>query len=65
MPLAMAARSDGWREVVEQVVADDGLNVNRRGVVFVPVMANRDLAALAMRVATCSREVYLCLLDDA
>lgn len=45
------------------MVAADGLNVNRRGVVFVPLVEGRDIASLAGDLARTSREVYLSLLD--
>jgi hypothetical protein len=40
------------------------MNVNRRGVVFVIGFERRDLADLAMRLAECSRLVYLSLLQS-
>jgi hypothetical protein len=46
-----------WLEVAERVVAEDALNVNRRGVVFVPAVEGRDIEALARRVAATSRAV--------
>ena len=53
------ARSVGttarWLEVAQRVVAEDYLNVNRRGVVFVPAVAGRDIESLAARVARSSR----------
>jgi hypothetical protein len=52
-----------WLPVAEDVVAEEGLNVNRRGVVFVPAAEGRDLAALAARVAETSLAVYQELLD--
>jgi hypothetical protein len=58
-----AGRPPGWHAVLERTVATEALNVNRRGVVFVPVVADRDLAALALRVAETSRAGYLALLE--
>jgi hypothetical protein len=52
-----------WLAVAEAVVEEEGLNVNRRGVVFVPAVEGRDLAALAARVAETSLAVYQELLD--
>jgi len=43
-----------WLEVAERVVTEYDLNVNRRGVVFVPVVVGRDVDALAARVARTS-----------
>jgi hypothetical protein len=58
-----AGRPDGWLDVVREVVADDALNVNRRGVVFVPAVEGRDLASLALRVAYRSLAVHEALLE--
>jgi hypothetical protein len=53
----------GWLPVAEALVAEEGFNVNRRGVVFVPAVEGRDLAALAARLATTSLAVYQELLE--
>ena len=39
------------------------LNVNRRGVVFVPAVAGRDIAGLVARVAEASPTLYDALLE--
>lgn len=52
-----------WLELAERVVAEEGLNVNRRGTVFVPATEGRDLARLAARLAETSLAVYGALLD--
>lgn len=56
--LNLAGRAYGWFATMEQVVAERGMNVNRRGVVLVTGFAGRDLRSLAMRFAECSRVVY-------
>jgi hypothetical protein len=62
--LARAGRPPGWREVAERVVEDFALNVNRRGVVFVPaVEGGLDRTWLAGRVAACSAALYEMLLE--
>jgi len=61
--LRLTRRPPGWLERAERVVAAEGFNVNRRGVVFVPAVAGRDIAVLAVRLADASRAVYLALLD--
>lgn len=53
----------GWLEAAERVVAREGMNVNRRGVVFVPAVEGRDLAMLAARLAETSLAVHAALLD--
>jgi hypothetical protein len=53
----------GWLPVAERVVAAEGFNVNRRGVVFVPVVAGRDIEELARRLAATSVDVYSALLE--
>ena len=50
-------------EAAERVVAEEGFNVNRRGVVFVPALEGRDIARLAERLAECSLAVYSELLE--
>jgi hypothetical protein len=60
---ARAGRPRGWFELIDRLVANEGFNVNRRGVVFVSVGRGRDLAALAVRLAECSRAVYAELLE--
>jgi hypothetical protein len=61
----LAGRPDGWLAIASDTAARTGMNVNRRGVVFVTGFAQRDLADLVMRVAECSRLVYLSLLESA
>ena len=51
-----------WRETAERTVSEEGFNVNRAGVVFVPVVEGRDIAGLAERLAASSRAVYTELL---
>lgn len=53
----------GWLELAERVVAEEGFNVNRRGVVFVPAFEGRDLSRLAARLAETSLTLYGTLLD--
>ena len=52
-----------WLEIAERVADAEALNVNRRGVVFVPAVEGRDLATLAVRVAETSLALYGELLD--
>jgi hypothetical protein len=58
-----AGRPAGWLNRISRLVGEEGFNVNRRGVVFVPAVEGRDIAALAFRLARISRTVYLDLLD--
>jgi hypothetical protein len=53
----------GWLAVAERVVAEEGLNVNRRGLVFVQAVEGRDLDALAAKVAETSLAVHMALLE--
>lgn len=57
------ARGSTWLRLAERVVAEQGFNVNRKGVVFVPAVEGRDLARLAARLAETSFAVYAALLD--
>jgi hypothetical protein len=52
-----------WLEVAERVVDQEGFNVNRSGVVFVPVVEGRDLATLVLRLSDCAERVQAALLD--
>jgi hypothetical protein len=65
--VAGAGRPRGWLAAAERAVAEEGANINRRGVVFVPAVEGRNLVALAGVVAEASLAVYETLLelDDA
>ena len=58
-----AGRRPGWLPVAEAVVERHHLNVNRRGVVFVPAVIGRDLDSLARRIAEASLAVHSALLE--
>jgi hypothetical protein len=61
----LAARPDGWLPAAERVVDEEGMNVNRSGVVFVPAVErpDRDLARIALRLGETSHAVYAQLLE--
>jgi hypothetical protein len=61
----LAGSPSGWLEAAERVVAEEGMNVSRAGVVFVLAVErpDRDLAALALRVGVSSRAVFVELLE--
>lgn len=61
----LAQRPAGWLDRAERVVRRVGLNVNRRGVVYVPAVGTDGQDRLVGLVATTSLEVYDALLDDA
>ncbi|MBA2637209.1 MAG: hypothetical protein H0U79_03125 [Solirubrobacterales bacterium] len=62
--VARAGSPPGWLAVAERVVELEGMNVSRRGVVFVPaVEGGLDLASLALRIADTSDAVYVALLE--
>jgi hypothetical protein len=63
--VARAGAPDGWLELAEEIVAEEGFNVNRRGVVFVPAVEGRDLASLAARLSDSADAVHAALLDAA
>jgi hypothetical protein len=58
-----AGRPPGWLPVAQDVVERLDLNVNRRGVVFVPVVVGRDIDSLARRIADASLAVHSALLE--
>jgi hypothetical protein len=57
------ATPPGWLELVDRIVAEEGFNVNRRGVLFVSVTLGRDLDELAERLAGTAVDVYSALLE--
>jgi hypothetical protein len=61
----LAGRPDGWQAAAERAVAEEGMNVNRAGLVFVPVVErpDRDLARIALRLGDASHAVYVELLE--
>jgi hypothetical protein len=54
-----------WLELTEHVVAEEGFNVNRRGVLFVRAFEWGDIALLATRLAGCAHAVHVALLEAA
>ena len=63
----LAGAPEGWLAAAERVVAEEGMNVNRAGVVFVPAVERpgRDLARLALRLGESSHAVFAELIDLA
>jgi hypothetical protein len=59
----LAGRTEGWLTTASDTVAEMGMNVNRRGIVFVTGFERRDLTDLSIRLAECSRSVYMSLLE--
>lgn len=61
----LAGRPAGWLAAAERVVAEEGMNVNRAGVVFVPAFERscRDLAVLVLRLGDVSHAVHAELLE--
>jgi hypothetical protein len=53
----------GWLEVARRVADEEGMNVSRDGVVYVPAVEGRDIARLVQRVADASSAVSGALLD--
>ena len=54
--VAKAGKPAGWREAAELAV--EPMNLDRQGVVFVPVTAGRDLEDVLRRLADASRAVH-------
>jgi hypothetical protein len=63
--VSLAGHPDAWLATASDTAARTGMNVNRRGVVFVTGFEQRDLADLVVRLAECSRLVYVSLLESA
>jgi hypothetical protein len=62
-----AGRPRGWFETAQALVAEPGFsfNVNRAGVVFVPLVEGRDVDEVATRLARACVALYGELLDLA
>ena len=58
--VAKAGKPPGWREPAEW--AAEPMNLDRKGAVFVPAVAGRDLHDLVVRLADASRAVHEALL---
>ncbi len=62
---ALGAPSD-WLRVAEEVVVQEGFNVNRRGVVFVTIVhGRREVASIPLRLVDCADAVRAALLDNS
>jgi hypothetical protein len=61
--VSAAGQPRGWFELAERLMAEVGLNVNRRGVVFVGTVYSEELDSLAVRVGDRSLAVYEALLE--
>jgi hypothetical protein len=60
----LTGRPSGWFDRAERIVQEAGINVNRRGVVFVPAIGEAQRERLVALVAATSLEVYDALLDE-
>ena len=62
--VALAGRPPGWLQVAQRVVAEQGWNVNREGVVFLRAAAHgRDIPDLVRRTGEVSAAVFTALLE--
>lgn len=61
----LAGKPAGWLAAAERVVAREGFNLNRAGVVFVPAVEGScgDLGLLAARLAEASHAVFAELVE--
>jgi hypothetical protein len=59
----LSGTPEGWREIASGLVAAHGLDIDHRGVVFVPAAAGRDVDAVALSVADTSLSLYAALRD--
>lgn len=58
-----AGKPEGWFELAERIVAEEGMNVNRAGRVFVVFGPGRDEKDIEGRLAQTALAVYQRLLD--
>ena len=61
----LAGKPPGWLPAAERVVAEEGMNVNRAGVVFVPAVERScgDLALLALWLGESSHALFAELIE--
>ena len=59
----LAGEPSGWFATAEGLMKAHGANVNRRGAVFVPAVAGRELGALVLTVADTSLTLYSALIE--
>ena len=59
----LAGKPQGWLEIARDVVAEDALNVNRAGVVFVSTFREASVEPLAQRIGETSKAVFDALLE--
>lgn len=57
----LAGEPEGWEEVAAGLVTAHGLDINPKGVVFVPAVEDRDLDALTLSVADTSVSLFSAL----
>ena len=55
---------DDWLDAAERLVAEEGFNVNRSGIVLVSAVEGRDVASLVLRLSDCAERVQAALLDS-
>jgi hypothetical protein len=60
-----AGKPAGWLETANRLVAEEGMNVNRAGVVFVSygTRGGHDVEATSGRLADCALDVHNALLE--
>jgi hypothetical protein len=63
--LRRAGKPPGWLEIADRILAEEGMNVNRAGVVFVTYgdRAGHDLETITGRLADSALDVYNTLLE--
>lgn len=60
----LAGEPEGWFDDAAGLATAQGMNINRSGVVFVPAVEGRDIAALVLSVADTSLSLYFALLES-
>ena len=60
----LTGRPRAWLERADRIVRSAGVNVNRRGVVFVPAVGEARVDRLVALVTATSLELYDALLDE-
>jgi hypothetical protein len=60
----LAGRPPGWLERAERIAESAGVNVNRRGIIFVPAFHESQVEHLVVLIAGTSLQVYDTLLDE-
>jgi len=61
--VGLAGEPEGWLEIADGIVKSHGVDIDERGMVFVPDVVGRDLPQLVLGVADTSLSLYTTLVQ--